>query len=144
MEMNKKSFLFIYDCIKNNTKHNLNDIILKIISDLESVVAEKDIKIKCSLDIKKIMNTDINELIHLNQLWIVYGLLLAEKKLTYNKTVKTCFNHTLRKIFYLMVNYYMKSKINKLILCEGDEDNNEELDKMMKMNLQRQKVMLQK
>ena len=130
MEMNKKSFLFIYDCIKNNTKDNLNDIIVKIISDLESVVSEKDIKIKCEIDIKKIINSDINELIHLSQLLIVYGLLLAEKKLTYIKTVKTCFNHTLRKNIYLIVNYYMKPEINILKLYEGDEDNDEELDEM--------------
>ena len=130
MEMNKKSFLFIYDCIKNNTKDNLNDIILKIISDLESVVSEKDIKIKCSIELKKIINSDINEIIHLSQLLIVYGLLLAEKKLTYIKTVKTCFNHTLRKNIYLIVNYYMKPEISILKLCEGDEDNDEELDEM--------------
>ena len=94
MELNNKSFLFIYDCIKNNTKDNLNDIINKIISDLESVISEKDIEIKCLIDTKKIINLDLNELIHLSQLLIVYSLLLAEKKTTYIKTVKTCFNHT--------------------------------------------------
>ena len=130
MEMNKRSFLFIYDCIKNNVKDNLNDIINKIISDLESVVSENDIKIKCSLDIKKIINLEQNELIHLSQLLIVYGLLLAEKKLTYIQTVKTCFNHTLRKNIYLIVNYYMKSEIKELKLSEGDEENDEELDEM--------------
>ena len=130
MEMNKRSFLFIYDCIKNNVKDNLNDIINKIISDLESVVSENDIKIKCSLDIKKIINIEQNELIHLSQLLIVYGLLLAEKKLTYIQTVKTCFNHTLRKNIYLIVNYYMKSEIKELKLSEGDEENDEELDEM--------------
>ena len=46
MEMNTKSFLFIYDCIKNNIKDNLKDIITKIISDLESVVSEENIKNK--------------------------------------------------------------------------------------------------
>ena len=130
MEMNKRSFLFIYDCIKNNVKDNLNDIINKIISDLESVVSENDIKIKCSIDIKKIINFEQNELIHLSQLLIVYGLLLAEKKLTYIQTVKTCFNHTLRKNIYLIVNYYMKSEIKELKLSEGDEENDEELDEM--------------
>ena len=130
MEMNKKSFVFIYDCIKNNIKDNLNDIINKIISDLESVVSEEDIKIKCQIDSKKILDSDINELIHLTQLIIVYGLLLAEKKLTYIQTVKTCFNHTLRKNIYLIVNYYMKSEIKKLKLSEGDEENDEELDEM--------------
>ena len=130
MELNNKSFLFIYDCIKNNTKDNLNDIINKIISDLESVISEKDIEIKCSIELKKIINSDINEIIHLSQLLIVYGLLLAEKKLTYIKTVKTCFNHTLRKNIYLIVNYYMKPEINILKLSEGDEVNDEELDEM--------------
>lgn len=130
IEMNKPSFLFIYDCIKNNTKDNLNDIINKIISDLESVVLEKDIKLKCSIDIQKIIQTDIKELIHLSQLIIVYGLLLAEKKLTYIQTVKTCFNHTLRKNIYLIVNYYMKSDIRKLKLSGGDDENDEELDEM--------------
>ena len=130
IEMNKPSFLFIYDCIKNNTKDNLNDIINKIISDLESVVLEKDIKLKCSIDIQKIIQTDIKELIHLSQLIIVYGLLLAEKKLTYIQTVKTCFNHTLRKNIYLIVNYYMKSDIKKLKLSGGDDENDEELDEM--------------
>ena len=130
IEMNKPSFLFIYDCIKNNTKDNLNDIINKIISDLESVVLEKDIKLKCSIDIQKIIQTDIKELIHLSQLIIVYGLLLAEKKLTYIQTVKTCFNHTLRKNIYLFVNYYMKSDIRKLKLSGGDDENDEELDEM--------------
>ena len=54
MEMNKKSFLFIYDCIMNNTKDNLKDIISKIISDLESVVSEQNIKNKCEINVKKI------------------------------------------------------------------------------------------
>ena len=130
MELNNKSFLFIYDCIKSNTKDNLNDIINKIISDLESVVAEKDIKIKCLIDTQKITNNDQNELIHLSQLLIVYSLLLAEKKLTYIQTVKTCFNHTLRKNIYLIVNYYMKPEITDLKLSEGDEENDDELDEM--------------
>ena len=130
MEMNKPSFLFIYDCIKNNTKDNLNDIISKIISDLESVVPENDIKLKCKIDTKKILLSDPKELIHLSQLLIVYGLLLAEKKLIYIQTVKTCFNHTLRKNIYLIVNYYMKSEIKVLKLYEGDEENDEELDEM--------------
>ena len=130
MEMNKPSFLFIYDCIKNNTKDNLNDIINKIISDLESVVLEKDIKLKCKIETKKIILSDPKELIHLSQLLIAYGLLLAEKKLIYIQTVKTCFNHTLRKNIYLIVNYYMKSEIKELKLCEGDEENDEELDEM--------------
>ena len=130
MEMNKPSFLFIYDCIKNNTKDNLNDIISKIISDLECVVPENDIKLKCKIDHKKIILLDPKELIHLSQLLIVYGLLLAEKKLIYIQTVKTCFNHTLRKNIYLIVNYYMKSEIKELKLSEGDEENDEELDEM--------------
>ena len=130
MELNNKSFLFIYDCIKNNTKDNLNDIINKIISDLESVISEKDIKIKCLIETKKIVNLDINELIHLSQLLIVYSLLLAEKKTTYIKTVKTCFNHTLRKNIYLIVNYYMKPEIKQLKLYEGEEDEDEDLDEM--------------
>jgi hypothetical protein len=130
IEMNKPSFLFIYDCIKNNTKDNLNDIITKIISDLESVVPEKDIKLKCKIDHKKIISSDPKELIHLSQLLIVYGLLLAEKKLIYIQTVKTCFNHTLRKNIYLIVNYYMKSEIKELKLSEDDEENDEELDEM--------------
>ena len=130
LEMNKPSFLFIYDCIKNNTKDNLNDIITKIISDLESVVPEKDIKLKCKIDHKKIISSDPKELIHLSQLLIVYGLLLAEKKLIYIQTVKTCFNHTLRKNIYLIVNYYMKSEIKELKLSEEDEENDEELDEM--------------
>ena len=130
IEMNKPSFLFIYDCIKNNTKDNLNDIITKIISDLESVVPEKDIEIKCKIDHKKIISSDPKELIHLSQLLIVYGLLLAEKKLIYIQTVKTCFNHTLRKNIYLIVNYYMKSEIKELKLSEDDEENDEELDEM--------------
>ena len=130
IEMNKPSFLFIYDCIKNNTKDNLNDIITKIISDLESVVPEKDIKLKCKIDHKKIISSDPKELIHLSQLLIVYGLLLAEKKLIYIQTVKTCFNHTLRKNIYLIVNYYMKSEIKELKLSEEDEENDEELDEM--------------
>ena len=130
LEMNKPSFLFIYDCIKNNTKDNLNDIITKIISDLESVVPEKDIKLKCKIDHKKIISSDTKELIHLSQLLIVYGLLLAEKKLIYIQTVKTCFNHTLRKNIYLIVNYYMKSEIKELKLSEDDEENDEELDEM--------------
>lgn len=130
MEMNKRSFVFIYDCIKNNIKDNLNDIINKIITDLESVVSEKDITIKCSIDIKKITDLEQNELIHLSQLLIVYGLLLAEKKLIYIQTVKTCFNHTLRKNIYLIVNYYMKSEITELKLSEGDEEDDEELDEM--------------
>ena len=130
MEMNKRSFLFIYDCIKNNIKDNLQDLINKIISDLECVVSEKDIKKKCTIDINKIINSDINELIHLSQLIIVYGLLLAEKKLIYIQTVKTCFNITLRKNIYLIVNYYMKSEIEILKLSEGEEENDEELDEM--------------
>ena len=130
MELNNKSFLFIYDCIKNNTKDNLNDIINKIISDLESVISEKDIEIKCLIDTKKIINLDLNELIHLSQLLIVYSLLLAEKKTTYIKTVKTCFNHTLRKNIYLIVNYYMKPEIKQLKLYEGEEDEDEDLDEM--------------
>lgn len=130
LELNNGSFLFIYDCIKNNIKDNLTDIIKKIISDLESVVSEEDIKIKCSIEIKKILDLEQNELIHLSQLLIVYGLLLAEKKLTYIKTVKTCFNHTLRKNIYLIVNYYMKCEIKELKLYEGDEENDQELDEM--------------
>ena len=87
MEMNNRSFLFIYDCIKNNTKDNLKDIIMKIISDLESVVSEQNIKNKCDINIKKIIILDQVELKHLSQLLIVYGLLLAEKKLIYSKII---------------------------------------------------------
>ncbi len=123
MEMNNKSFLFIYDCIKNNTKDNLKDIIGKIQSDLESVIFEEDIKNKCEINLKKLIILDKVELMHLSQLLIVYGLLLAEKKLIYIQTVKTCFNYTLRKNIYLIVNYYMKSEIKILELCEDDEEN---------------------
>ena len=69
-------------------------------------------------------------MIHLSQLLIVYSLLLAEKKTTYIKTVKTCFNHTLRKNIYLIVNYYMKPEIKQLKLYEGEEDEDEDLDEM--------------
>ena len=129
MEMNNRSFLFIYDCIKNNTKDNLKDIIMKIISDLESVVSEQNIKNKCDINIKKIIILDQVELKHLSQLLIVYGLLLAEKKLIYIQTVKTCFNYTLRKNIYLIVNYYMKPDITSLNLSEEEEEIEEdELD----------------
>ena len=133
MEMNKKSFLFIYDCIMNNTKDNLKDIISKIISDLESVVSEQNIKNKCEINVKKIIVLEETELKHLSQLLIVYGILLAEKKLIYIQTVKTCFNYTLRKNIYLIVNYYMKPEITILKLDEEDEDdeeseNSEDLD----------------
>ena len=123
MEMNNKSFLFIYDCIKNNTKDNLKDIIGKIQSDLETVIFEENIKNKCEINLKKLIILDKVELMHLSQLLIVYGLLLAEKKLIYIQTVKTCFNYTLRKNIYLIVNYYMKSEIKILELCEDDEEN---------------------
>ena len=125
MEMNNRSFLFIYDCIKNNTKDNLKDIIMKIISDLESVVSEQNIKNKCDINIKKIIILDQVELKHLSQLLIVYGLLLAEKKLIYIQTVKTCFNYTLRKNIYLIVNYYMKPDITSLNLSEEDDEEEE-------------------
>ena len=128
MEMNKKSFLFIYDCIMNNTKDNLKDIILKIIRDLECVISEKDIKSKCEINIKKIIVLEEMELKHLSQLLIVYGLLLAEKKLIYIQTVKTCFNYTLRKNIYLIVNYYMKPEITTLILAEEDSEEGESSD----------------
>ena len=125
MEMNKKSFLFIYDCIMNNTKDNLKDIILKIISDLEVVISEQDIKNKCNINIKKIIILEEKELIHLSQLLIVYGLLIAEKKLIYIQTVKTCFNYSLRKNIYLIINYYIKPEIKSLNLSEEDEDTEE-------------------
>ena len=125
MELNKKSFLFIYDCIMNNTKDNLKDIIIKIISDLESIVSEQNIKNKCEINIKKIIILEEPELKHLSQLLIVYGLLLAEKKLIYIQTVKTCFNYTIRKNIYLIVNYYMKSEINELNLSEEDSEEGE-------------------
>ena len=125
MEMNNRSFLFIYDCIKNNTKDNLKDIIMKIISDLESVVSEQNIKNKCDINIKKIIVLEQKELIHLSQLLIVYGLLLADKKLIYIQTVKTCFNYTLRKNIYLIVNYYMKPDITSLNLSEEDDEEEE-------------------
>ena len=133
MEMNKKSFLFIYDCIMNNTKDNLKDIIIKIISDLESVVSGKNIKNKLRINIIKILSSEQTELKHLSQLLIVYGLLLAEKKLIYIQTVKTCFNYNLRKNIYLIVNYYMKPEITILNLSEEDEEeeesnNSEDLD----------------
>ena len=134
MEMNTKSFLFIYDCIKNNIKDNLKDIITKIISDLESVVSEENIKNKCEINIKKIIISDQKELMHLSQLLIVYGLLLAEKKLIYIQTVKTCFNFTLRKNIYLIVNYYMKSEIKELILDEEDEEEDEESEELDNIN----------
>ena len=133
MEMNKKSFLFIYDCIMNNTKDYLKDIIIKIISDLEAVVSEQNNKNKLEINIKKIISLEEAELKHLSQLLIVYGLLLAEKKLIYIQTVKTCFIYTLRKNIYLIVNYYMKPEITILKLDEEDEDdeeseNSEDLD----------------
>ena len=128
MEMNNRSFLFIYDCIKNNTKDNLKDIIMKIISDLESVISEQNIKNKCDINIKKIIILDQVELKHLSQLLIVYGLLLAEKKLIYIQTVKTCFNYTLRKNIYLIVNYYMKPDITSLNLSEEDDEEEEEIE----------------
>ena len=125
MEMNKKSFLFIYDCIMNKTKDNLKDIIIKIISDLEAVVSEQNNKNKLEINIKKIISLEEAELKHLSQLLIVYGLLLAEKKLIYLQTVKTCFNYTLRKNIYLIVNYYMKPEITTLKLSEEDEEEEE-------------------
>jgi len=125
MEMNKKSFLFIYDCIMNNTKDNLKDIIIKIISDLEAVVSEQNNKNKLEINIKKIISLEEAELKHLSQLLIVYGLLLAEKKLIYLQTVKTCFNYTLRKNIYLIVNYYIKPEITTLKLSEEDEEEEE-------------------
>ena len=125
MEMNKKSFLFIYDCIMNNTKDNLKDIIIKIISDLEAVVSEQNNKNKLEINIKKILSLEEVELKHLSQLLIVYGLLLAEKKLIYLQTVKTCFNYTLRKNIYLIVNYYIKPEITTLKLSEEDEEEEE-------------------
>ena len=125
MEMNKKSFLFIYDCIMNNTKDNLKDIIIKIISDLEAVVSEQNNKKKLEINIKKIISLEETELKHLSQLLIVYGLLLAEKKLIYLQTVKTCFNYTLRKNIYLIVNYYIKPEITTLKLSEEDEEEEE-------------------
>ena len=125
MEMNKKSFLFIYDCIMNKTKDNLKDIIIKIISDLEAVVSEQNNKNKLEINIKKIISLEEAELKHLSQLLIVYGLLLAEKKLIYLQTVKTCFNYTLRKNIYLIVNYYIKSEITTLKLSEEDEEEEE-------------------
>ena len=125
MEMNKKSFLFIYDCIMNNTKDNLKDIIIKIISDLEAVVSEQNNKNKLEINIKKIISLEEVELKHLSQLLIVYGLLLAEKKLIYLQTVKTCFNYTLRKNIYLIVNYYIKPEITTLKLSEEDEEEEE-------------------
>ena len=112
MEMNKKSFLFIYDCIMNKTKDNLKDIIIKIISDLEAVVSEQNNKNKLEINIKKIISLEEAELKHLSQLLIVYGLLLAEKKLIYLQTVKTCFNYTL-------------SEITTLKLSEEDEEEEE-------------------
>ena len=130
MEMNNRSFLFIYDCIKNNTKDNLKDIIIKIISDLESVLSEKNFKNKCEINIKKIIILEQSELIHLSQLLIVYSLLLAEKKLIYIQTVKTCFNYTLRKNIYLIVNYYMNPEEMSLKLSEEneEEEESEEID----------------
>ena len=125
MEMNKKSFLFIYDCIMNNTKDNLKDIIIKITSDLEAVVSEQNNKNKLEINIKKIISLEEVELKHLSQLLIVYGLLLAEKKLIYLQTVKTCFNYTLRKNIYLIVNYYIKPEITTLKLSEEDEEEEE-------------------
>ena len=125
MEMNKKSFLFIYDCIMNKTKDNLKDIIIKIISDLEAVVSEQNNKNKLEINIKKIISLEEAELKHLSQLLIVYGLLLAEKKLIYLQTVKTCFNYTLRKNIYLIVNYYIKPEITTLKLSEEDEEEEE-------------------
>ena len=125
MEMNKKSFLFIYDCIMNKTKDNLKDIIIKIISDLEAVVSEQNNKNKLEINIKKIISLEEAELKHLSQLLIVYGLLLAEKKLIYLQTVKTCFNYTLRKNIYLIVNYYIKPEIITLKLSEEDEEEEE-------------------
>ena len=135
MEMNNRSFLFIYDCIKNNTKDNLKDIIMKIISDLESVVSEQNIKNKCDINIKKIIILDQVELKHLSQLLIVYGLLLAEKKLIYIQTVKTCFNYTLRKNIYLIVNYYMKPDITSLNLSEEDDEEEIEEDELDDNNI---------
>ena len=125
MEMNKKSFLFIYDCIMNKTKDNLKDIIIKITSDLEAVVSEQNNKNKLEINIKKIISLEEAELKHLSQLLIVYGLLLAEKKLIYLQTVKTCFNYTLRKNIYLIVNYYIKPEITTLKLSEEDEEEEE-------------------
>ena len=125
MEMNKKSFLFIYDCIMNNTKDNLKDIIIKIISDLEAVVSEQNNKNKLEINIKKIISLEEAELKHLSQLLILYGLLFAEKKLIYLQTVKTCFNYTLRKNIYLIVNYYIKPEITTLKLSEEDEEEEE-------------------
>jgi hypothetical protein len=61
---------------------------MKIISDLESVVSEQNIKNKCDINIKKIIILDQSELIHLSQLLIVYGLLLADKKLIYSENIK--------------------------------------------------------
>jgi hypothetical protein len=112
----------------NNTKDNMKDIVSKIISDLESVVSEKNIKNKCEINIKKIIVLEETELKHLSQLLIVYGLLLAEKKLIYIQTVKTCFNYTLRKNIYLIVNYYMKPDITILKLDEEDEEEEESED----------------
>ena len=142
MEMNKKSFLFIYDCIMNNTKDNLKDIIQKIISDLESVIPEQNIKTKCVINIKKIIMLEEKEIKLLGQLIIVYGLLLAEKKFIYIQTVKTCFNYSIRKNIYLIVNYYLKPEIKILQLSEEDEDEGEfeEIDDDLDLNLDEQYI----
>ena len=97
------------------------------------MVSGKNIKNKLRINIIKILSSEQTELKHLSQLLIVYGLLLAEKKLIYIQTVKTCFNYNLRKNIYLIVNYYMKPEITILNLSEEDEEeeesnNSEDLD----------------
>ena len=132
-EMNDKSFVFIKDYITNNIyndkKRDIGDIHIKLVSDLKSKLYKSNIELKSIINLDSLIKNQLESLIHLSQILIVYALVFSKKKFIYIETVQTCFNKIIRKNIYKIINYYTNAQIKKLILeVENDDDLEEEED----------------
>ena len=131
-EMNEKSFVFINDYIthnyNNDKKRDIDDILKKLISDLKSKIYRSNIEEKSKINLDLLIKNELESLIHLSQILIVYALIFSKNKFIYLDTVQTCFNKILRKNIYKIINYYTNPVIKKLNLENYDEDDLDEDD----------------
>ena len=129
-EMNDKSFVFINDYIthnyNNDKKRDIDDILKKLIEDLKSKIYYCNIEEKSKINVDLLIKNELESLIHLSQILIVYALIFSNNKFIYLETVQTCFNKILRKNIYKIINYYTNPQIKKLILENYIEDDLDE------------------
>ena len=120
-EINPVSFAFIYDYIKINNNNNyddLNEMINKMINELKIYINNDndDFNKKFNININNIIDFEIDELIKLSQIIIVYSIIVGKKNNIYIEIIKNNFNKIIRKNIYKIIYYYFIHHIKKLIL----------------------------